>query len=73
MARNMDELLSPVNPGNKESNHPTPEYQQWHARIKQLLMEAEYAREKGEWKKAEDLIIEASNTTRDFCDKNLSQ
>jgi hypothetical protein len=41
------------------------EYPQWRLRIKQLLSEANYAKEKGQWKKAQNLLFEARQITWD--------
>jgi hypothetical protein len=42
------------------------EYQQWTLRVKVLLKEAGLARQKGQWKKAQDLLFEARKVTRNF-------
>jgi hypothetical protein len=42
------------------------EYKHWSLRIKILLKESEIAKQKGQWKKAQDLLFEARKITRDF-------
>jgi hypothetical protein len=51
--------------GYRNTDDPAMEYPQWWLRIKQLLCESNYAKEKGQWKKAQDLLFEAGQIARD--------
>jgi hypothetical protein len=53
-------------PGYLDIDDPVIAYQQWWMRIKQLLKESEDAKEKGQWKKAQDLLFTARQTARSF-------
>jgi hypothetical protein len=71
----MEKVLPPatVNSASchKEEFDPTYGYQQWYMRITQLVSEAEQAKEKGQRNKAQDLFIEVSRMTKDYCDKRV--
>jgi hypothetical protein len=42
------------------------EYQRWSLRAKILFKEADLARQKGQWKKAQDLLFEARKVNKEF-------
>jgi hypothetical protein len=44
----------------------SPEYQSWHLRVELLIKQAADAKEKGQWKKAQDLLFEARKIARVF-------
>jgi hypothetical protein len=61
----MADVLEPVSiPG--EPLDRISEHQLWHMKIKQLLREAEYAKEKGQWGKAQRLLFEVTQISRNL-------
>ncbi len=76
-ATNIEEVLRPVTDA-LESYRPKPvdpviEYQRYYMRMKQLVREAEYAKETGQWKKSQDLLFEVCRMTNDYCNKRVSR
>ncbi len=71
----MDEVLQPAgiisSSGRRESLDPLAEHERWHMRVKQLLIEADYAKSRGQWKKAQDLLFEVSQITRKYYTKRF--
>ncbi len=52
--------------GYGKMSDPVMAYEQWWTSIKQLLREANYAKERGHWQKAQALMFEARQTARSF-------
>jgi hypothetical protein len=69
----MDKILHPITITSEsvypESSDSVSKRQWWHMRIKQLLLEAETAKSRGQWKKAQALLFEVSKITRNYYDK----